>query len=88
MEEEFFNQKREEWNNNLSPLFDVIKNKLKEDYNFIKNDDNIAIPLIDGIHLETPLICASRYQKIDIVNFTKSTTHPFKSLALESAIRL
>ena len=26
--EEFFNQKREEWNNNLSPLFDVIKNKL------------------------------------------------------------
>ena len=27
-------------------------------------------------------------QKIDIVNFTKSITHPFKSLALESAIRL
>ena len=27
-------------------------------------------------------------QKIDIVNFTKSMTHPFKSLALESAIRL
>ncbi|MEI8293320.1 MAG: nucleotidyltransferase domain-containing protein [bacterium] len=27
-------------------------------------------------------------QKIDIVNFTKSKTHPFKSLALESAIRL
>jgi len=26
--EEFFNQKREEWNNNLSPLFYVIKNKL------------------------------------------------------------
>ena len=27
-------------------------------------------------------------QKIDIVNFTKSIRHPFKSLALESAIRL
>ena len=27
-------------------------------------------------------------QKIDIVNFPKSITHPFKSLALESAIRL
>ena len=27
-------------------------------------------------------------QKIDIVNFTKSIIHPFKSLALESAIRL
>lgn len=27
-------------------------------------------------------------QKIDIVNFTKSITHPFKSLALDSAIRL
>jgi len=26
--EEFFNQKREEWNNNLEPLFDVIKNRL------------------------------------------------------------
>lgn len=27
-------------------------------------------------------------QKIDIVNFKKSITHPFKSLALEFAIRL
>ena len=27
-------------------------------------------------------------QKIDIVSFTKSISHPFKSLALESAIRL
>ncbi len=27
-------------------------------------------------------------QKMDIVNFTKSITHPFKSLALEFAIRL
>lgn len=27
-------------------------------------------------------------QKIDIVNFTKSIKHPFKSLAQESAIRL
>lgn len=27
-------------------------------------------------------------QKIDIVNFTKSITHPLKSLALESAIHL
>jgi len=26
--EEFFNQKREEWNKNLEPLFDVIKNRL------------------------------------------------------------
>jgi hypothetical protein len=24
--EEFFNQKREEWNNNINPLFDVIRN--------------------------------------------------------------
>ena len=27
-------------------------------------------------------------QKIDIINFTKSINHPFKSLAMESAIRL
>lgn len=36
--------------------------------NYNKNDDNIAVPSTDGIHLETPLICASRYNKIDIVN--------------------
>ena len=29
--EEFFNQKREEWNKNLEPLFDVIKNRLTID---------------------------------------------------------
>ena len=29
--EEFFNQKREEWNKNLEPLFDVIKNRLTVD---------------------------------------------------------
>jgi len=27
-------------------------------------------------------------QKIDLVNFSKSSTHPFKEIALETAIRL
>jgi ankyrin repeat protein len=35
--------------------------------NYFKSSDSIASPLIDGIHLETPLICATRYQRIDIV---------------------
>lgn len=35
--------------------------------NNYKVDESIASPLIEGLHLETPLICASRFQRIDIV---------------------
>lgn len=36
--------------------------------NHLKIDDTIALPTLEGIHLETPLICASRYGRADIVS--------------------
>ena len=33
-----------------------------------KIDESIAIPTIEGVFLETPLICACRYERVDIVN--------------------
>jgi predicted nucleotidyltransferase len=46
------------------------------------------LPLVSINRIRRLILNDIGEQKIDIVNFTKSITHPFKSLALESAIRL
>lgn len=46
------------------------------------------LPLVSINRIRRLILNDIGEQKIDIVNFTKSMTHPFKSLALESAIRL
>jgi hypothetical protein len=46
------------------------------------------LPLVSITRIRRLILNEIGEQKIDIVNFTKSMTHPFKSLALESAIRL
>ena len=46
------------------------------------------LPLVSINRIRRLILNEIGEQKIDIVNFTKSMTHPFKSLALESAIRL
>jgi predicted nucleotidyltransferase len=46
------------------------------------------LPLVSLKRIRRLILNEIGEQKIDIVNFSKSVTHPFKSLALESAIRL
>ena len=46
------------------------------------------LPLVTINRIRRLILNEIGEQKIDIVNFTKSMTHPFKSLALESAIQL
>ena len=46
------------------------------------------LPLVSINRIRRLILNDIGEQKIDIVNFTKSIIHPFKSLALESAIRL
>ena len=46
------------------------------------------LPLVSINRIRRLILNDIGEQKIDIVNFTKSIKHPFKSLALESAVRL
>lgn len=46
------------------------------------------LPLVSINRIRRLILNDIGEQKIDIVNFAKSITHPFKSLVLESAIRL
>jgi len=46
------------------------------------------LPLVSINRIRRLILNDIGEQKMDIVNFTKSINHPFKSLALENAVRL
>ena len=46
------------------------------------------LPLVSINRIRRLILNEIGEQKIDIVNFSKSISHPFKSLVLETAIRL
>ena len=53
--EEFFNQKREEWNKNLEPLFDVIKNRLTIENSSKVFDNGSSSPVVpDKLYTTAP----------------------------------
>jgi len=49
-------------------------------------EEKLPIPLIS--RMRRMILNDIGEQKIDIVNFTKSSSHPFKDIALETAVRL